>query len=165
MLPHIRRQVTLYVPTAAAVELEAVRRIVDPVQSSLIAAHVTLCREDEIQGLSGSELQRRVANERCQPIALHFGRIEVFSGHGMLLACVGGQDEFHALRRQVLGRADIRTAQPHITLAHPRNPKAAGNSLAAVAGLSSGMCITFPSVCLIEQTNMQPWRVLERIAL
>ena len=43
-----RRQLTLFVPHAEAAPIEALRATLDPVQHALIAAHVTLCREDEL---------------------------------------------------------------------------------------------------------------------
>jgi 2'-5' RNA ligase len=163
--PESRRQLSLYVPGNAAAELEAIRRVVDPVQSGLIPAHVTLCREDEIDRMSLADLEGSWSDGRLKPITLHFGRPEVFSGHGILLNCTAGQDEFQALREQVLGRTGIRTARPHITLAHPRNPKAPGNSLAVASGLRTSIPITFDAICLIEQIGGQPWQVLQSFAL
>ena len=161
----LRRQLTLFVPSNSSAELERVRRIVDPVQSGLIPAHVTLCREEEIGELSISGIAGRLSNERLKPITLHFGQPEVFSGHGILLSCVRGQDEFQALREHVLGSTDIKTPRPHITLAHPRNPKATGNSLAHASGLPTVTSITFDTVSLIEQKDREPWQVLQSFHL
>lgn len=44
----VRRQATLYLPSPCSVAVEAVRSRYNPVQAELIAAHVTLCREDEV---------------------------------------------------------------------------------------------------------------------
>ena len=71
--PTIRRQLSLYVPPDAARQLEAVRRVLDPVQSRLIPAHVTLCREDELARVSGPELESRLGDARLKPVTLHFG--------------------------------------------------------------------------------------------
>ncbi len=164
-MPATRRQLSLYVPGDAAAEIEAVRRVVDPIQSGLIPAHVTLCREDELRQLSESELLERLANPRLKPVTLRFGRPEGFSGHGILLPCVGGEGEFRSLRERLLGSTEIGKQTPHITLAHPRNPQAEGNSLAGAAGLPEGLVITFPMVRLIEQEGRQPWRVLQSFEL
>lgn len=160
-----RRQLSLYVPGPAARELEAVRRVVDPVQAGVIPAHVTLCREDELEGLSLPELQSRLSSGRLRCVTLRFGRPQAFFGHGILLACVEGQGEFQKLREQVLGRTDIRTLEAHMTLAHPRNPRAAGNSLAAAAELPEGLSITFDTIRRIEQQAGRPWQVLEQFPL
>jgi 2'-5' RNA ligase len=161
----LRRQLSLYVPSGSAAELEAVRRLVDPVQSRLIPAHVTLCREDEVGQLSVAELQSRLSNGKLKPITLQFGQSEAFSGHGILLSCTGGQDGFQALREHILGSASIRTPRPHITLAHPRNPKAPGNSLASASGLPASLSITFDTLCLIEQEGKEPWRLIQSFHL
>ncbi len=161
-MPEIRRQLSLYVPGTSATELEAVRRIVDPVQSGLIPAHVTLCREDEIDALSSAELSRRLAG--AERITLRFGEPEVFSSHGILLPCIGGTAEFQALRECILGSPAIRRQEAHITLAHPRNPKAPGNSLSAASRVA-GLSIPFDTVRLIEQEGRDAWRVLEAFEL
>ncbi len=154
----VRRQLSLYVPERFAAGFEAVRRIVDPVQRRLIPAHVTLCREDEIARFSAAELDERLSQAGLAPITLRFSHAQVFDGHGILLNCVAGHSEFQALRERVLGSAAIRVPQPHITLAHPRNPRAPGNSLAAVAAVSGGLTIPFDAISRIEQVGQGPWR-------
>jgi len=155
-----RTQLSLYVPAGPAEALEAVRRLVDPVQSNLIPAHVTLCREDELGELSA--LSWRLGQLRAAPLTLRFGRPEVFFEHGLLLRCVEGEPAFRRLREEVLGSRDLGTLRPHLTLAHPRNPRAPGNSLAAAEGLPADLCITFPTLFLIEQVDGGPWQVRGR---
>jgi 2'-5' RNA ligase len=160
-----RRQLSLYVPGNVATELEAVRRILDPIQSRLIPAHVTLCREDELGKISGSEVQDRLANPQLRPITLRFGRPEVFFGHGVLLSCIAGEEEFRGLREQLLGSRDLRDQRPHITLAHPRNPKSPGNCLSNTSRLPEVTSITFSTLCLIEQKGSEPWKLLQTFEL
>ena len=134
----IRTQLSLFVPAASGARLEEVRLLMDPVQGRLIAAHVTL----------------------------RFGPAEVFHEHGVLLPCVGGEEEFQALRRHLLGAAgSARRQSPHLTLAHPRNPKSAHNDLRTAEALSGGLTITFPVVSLIEQEGSEPWKILEEYPL
>jgi 2'-5' RNA ligase len=156
-----RIQLSLFVPEAVSAKLEAVRRVLDPVQSSLIPAHVTLCREDELASLSLAELRSRLLQDEVASITLRFGRPEVFDGHGILLPCVGGEPEFLALRQHLLGSRQVRHHAPHITLAHPRNPKAPGNHLANAADLADPLTMTFSSIRRIEQQGSAPWQVLE----
>ena len=158
-----RRQLSLYVPREFAAAIEVVRRVVDPVQFGLIPAHVTLGREDEVENLSIAELPSRFEVER--PLVLRFGSPEVFAGHGIFWNCLDGESEYQALRERVFGRSDLRRPRPHITLAHPRNPKASGNSLAATAALAEGTEILFDAVRLIEQEGRGPWHVLEEFPL
>jgi 2'-5' RNA ligase len=160
-----RVQLTLFVPGSAAEEIEATRRLLDPVQFNLIPAHVTLCREDELEGAGYSSLEQRLCAGRAKPLTLTFGTPESFSTHGILLPCVSGEEGFQELRRLVLGAGLVRRQLPHITLAHPRNPKAFGNSLANAAALRAGIEVTFEAVCRIVQAGISPWRVVQRIEL
>jgi 2'-5' RNA ligase len=156
----VRRQLTLFVPAPYAAAIEAVRQVVDPVQHRLIAAHVTLCREDELAPLAHDELDARAGRSLAEPLVLAFGAPEPFDGHGILLPCVAGLGGFHALRRRVLGVPSPRAHRPHLTLAHPRNPVAPGNALDRAAALADLGPIPFDAVSLIEQHGHEPWRVL-----
>jgi 2'-5' RNA ligase len=157
----LRRQLSLFVPAEASAALEAVRQQVDPVQHQLIPAHVTLCRDDE----SGDETVRRLASLRHGPLTLRFGRAVRFSGHGLLLPCIEGEPAFQTLRAAVLGTAVHAQQHPHLTLAHPRNPKAPGNALESTAQLPATLTVTFSAIHLIEQRDGAPWRVLAATAL
>ena len=152
-------------PPPLASVLEAVRRLLDPEQFRLIPAHVTLCREGELNNLSSMPLASRLASPEAKPITLRFGRPESFSHHGVLLPCVAGMHEFHELRRWVLGTSSIGHQEPHITLAHPRNPRAPNNNMSNAATLPMGLAVTFTSVCLIRQEGSSPWEVLEQHSL
>ncbi|MBK9690824.1 MAG: 2'-5' RNA ligase family protein [Gemmatimonadetes bacterium] len=160
-----RVQLSLYVPPAAATILEAVRRRVDPVQARLIPAHVTLCREDELAGLAREVLAARCAEPGRAPLTLLFGRPETFHGHGIQLPCIAGEPAYHALRQRLLGGGAIRHAEPHLTLAHPRNPKVPGDTLAIAQSLPEGLSLTFDVARLIEQEPGAPWRVLAAFPL
>jgi 2'-5' RNA ligase len=162
-VPETRKQLSLYVPPEAAREIEAVRRVVDPIQSSLIPAHVTLCREDELGDLAAVRARLRAAP--FGPLTLRFGRPAASAGHGLLLECVGGEERFRALREYLLAPGRVREQRPHLTLAHPRNPKAEGNSLSNASALPELIELTFPNVYLIEQEGRRPWRPLEKYEL
>jgi 2'-5' RNA ligase len=161
----VRSQLSLYVPQSSAADIEAVRRSVDPVQSRLIPAHVTLCREDELAGLEFGVLEQRLRHGRPSALTLHFGPPERFGGHGMLLPSIGDTTGFDALRALVLGIPSPRQHTPHLTLAHPRNPRAEANSLGSAAPLRDGRSVTFDAVQLIEQVDAAPWVVLETFPL
>lgn len=159
-----RTQLSLYVPSPQAEAIDALRRVLDPVQASLIPAHVTLCREDELDGVSAADIALRLGSDTVRPIDLSFGPPRIFHGHGVLLPGAGDQSAFQSLRRVALGRDVVRTHAPHLTLAHPRHPKASGNTAANVSLAPSGLHITFTDAVLIEQTNGAKWHVLERFA-
>ncbi len=156
----MRTQLSLFVPTSAAATLEAVRRLVDPVQAALIPAHVTLCRVADLTDITPSLLQARLATESTAPLTLHFGAAVRSEAHGLLLPCVAGADAFTTLRRVVLGPDAARAGTPHLTLAHPRNPRAPGNDVAATRVIPTPLEISFCEVQWIEQdTPGQPWRI------
>lgn len=159
-----RRQLSLFVPRDAVTDIEAIRRLADPVQSRLIPAHVTLCREDEIGAIGLPDLQARLGHARG-PITLRFGPPERFGGHGILMPCIGGTEEFQSLRDLVLAVRGARPHAPHLTLAHPRNPKLPGNDLRTAAPLRSGLSVTFDAVQLIEQVDDAPWVVRGTVPL
>jgi hypothetical protein len=155
-----RRQLTLFLAGENAAAVEAVRRVVDPVQYRLIPAHVTLCREEELEGFPFEELEARLAAGPGRRVTLDFGRAESFSDHGLKLRCVAGGGEYQALRQIVLGSKEIARPRPHITLAHPRNPRAPGNSLEAALTLPPRWQVRLSWIHLIEQEGVQPWRRL-----
>jgi hypothetical protein len=161
----IRQQLSLYVPATVSTLIEAVRQLLDPVQATLIPAHVTLCREDELLEAEPMDLREKFAEAAAASVTLVFGSPEPFQEHGVLLPCVSGEPEFQALRRWALGGAHIRRQVPHITLAHPRNPRASTNNEATANLLPNGLVVTFASVSHIQQVGSQPWQVLEHYAL
>ncbi|WP_310572269.1 2'-5' RNA ligase family protein [Gemmatimonas sp.] len=160
-----RRQVTLFVPPDAGQAIEAVRARVDPLQHRLIAAHVTLCREDELAGQAEDAWRDRLIAATVAPVTLTFGAPVSFSGHGVMLPCIAGEPAFHALRVQLLGDTARRRHEPHLTLAHPRNPRAPHNVPATYADLITPISLTFTTTCLIEQSGDDAWQVLDTQAL
>jgi len=154
----LRRQLSLYVPNDQAAHIEAIRRVLDPIQHALIPAHVTLCRDEETAGLTSEAIAEALAG--AEPITLSFGRAVVFDGHGILLPCTFGAEDFANLRKRLLGADPLRTQAPHITLAHPRNPRAPDNTLTRAHELPAEYVLTFSAINLIEQAPGEPWRVL-----
>ncbi len=156
-MTEVRTQLSLYVPVTAAAALDAVRRAVDPIQRRLIPPHVTLCRDEELAGLTPSVVRARLAG--ASMVTLTFGRAERFFGHGVLLPCVEGLTAFRALRARILGSPTIREAAPHLTLAHPRNPSAVADPLAAAQVLAERLVVTLPEVHWIEQEAGGKWGI------
>jgi hypothetical protein len=165
VVPTIRRQLTLFVDEPWRTRLDALRRVLDPVQAGLIGAHVTLCREDEIETLGVDAIVSRIAAWPHGPIGLSFGEPERFGGHGVLLPCTHGSRAFHALRAWILQAEGVREHAPHLTLAHPRNPIAPGNTEQALAACPREVELHVGRVALIEQVGSAPWRVMQESTL
>lgn len=162
-LPIVRRQLSLYASGGDTAVIERLRERLDPVQFALIPAHVTLCREEDLADVDEVGLDQRLRGARR--LALRFGAAQSFSTHGILLPCIEGEAEFQALRACALGRLVTRTQSPHITLAHPRNPKAPDNRPEVAASLGAGRRCEFNRVNLIEQIAGGPWRTLRSWSL
>jgi 2'-5' RNA ligase len=156
----------MYLTGSEGEALQALRQILDPVQAGLIPAHVTLCREDEIGRMPAADIAANLQRYSARSITLRFGRPVNFGGHGLLLPCVAGAQGFDALRSQVLGTAAIRTHEPHITLAHPRNPPPANEHLTHAGSLPENLSFTLATIVLIEQAEAGlPWKVLQVLPL
>jgi hypothetical protein len=160
-----RRQLTLFVTEPWRSRLDALRQVLDPVQASLIAAHVTLCREDEIERLDTASIVGRARSWPCGPLTLFFGRPQRFGGHGALLPCEQGSDQFRQLRQWLLQDRAAREHYAHLTLAHPRNPESAGNTDAALDTCPLLPPLQFASVAVIEQYGSSPWTVIGEAVL
>ena len=160
-----RTQLSLYVPEDVRAPIEAVRALLDPVQAELIPAHVTLCREDELLNLDPNSLKLKLNAAQAISFTLTFGAPERFHEHGVLLPCVAGEAEFQALRRWLLGEAHGKHQVPHMTLAHPRNPKTSTNTMENASKLPGGLAVTFTTVSRIHQVGSTEWRLLETYKL
>src|SRR4051794_21156339 len=124
----IRRQATLYLPSAQAAAVERLRSTYNPEQQALIRAHVTLCREDEVD--DWAELADRLASLPSIAVVLSFGA-PVRSANLVYLPTVGSASSFDELRAMPLARPGraLRKHEPHITLIHPRTARARMRSL------------------------------------
>lgn len=160
-----RDQLSLFVDGPAADTLNALRARLDPVQAGLIPAHVTVCREDELQDLPalGTDALRARLHGH-PPLTLRFGPPQRFGGHGVLLPCVAGQSALDELRRCLLGRESVRPQAAHLTLAHPRNPRAPGNGdrLEDAAPVHA-LCLA--DLRWIRQSDGGPWQTIARFSL
>lgn len=156
----IRRQVTLFLndsPTA----VEYCRRTYNPVQASLIAAHVTLCREDEIADWKAFE--NRVATLDLNSLRLKFGE-PVRDGDLVLLPVITGADKYNSLRDLVLSGTGVQARQQnaHVTIIHPRNGKCTDEVFAEIRQRLEPFESTFTELSLIEQQVDGPWKTLSR---
>ncbi len=156
-----RRQLSLFLHGEAAEAIETLRRRLDPLQAALIPAHVTLCRDEETAGLTPDLLHERL--QHATALQLGFGAPQRFDGHGWLLPCIDGAEDFAALRRLVLGAMTVAPQQAHITSAHPRSPRAAANQ-GEIPG--PALRLRFEQLSLIEQVQPnQPWQCVSEVNL
>ncbi|MBX7054122.1 MAG: 2'-5' RNA ligase family protein [Pyrinomonadaceae bacterium] len=154
-----RRQATLFLRGRRPIE--DFRDRFNPEQSRLIDAHVTLCREDEVD--DWPRLSKRLRGRPPGGIDLEFGE-PVRQRDLLYLPCLGSTAAFDEVRAYLLGRS-VRKHEPHITLIHPRNGKCTDEILEMARSLIKPFSHTFVEISLIEQTAGGIWRSLERFSL
>jgi 2'-5' RNA ligase len=156
-MPHIRRQATLFLRDNATID--QLRWKFNPIQAALIAPHITLCREDEVD--DWGRLEQVLREHRQQSVTLHFGN-PLRDGNLVYLPSSGAQTEFENLRALLLDTATskARPHQAHVTIIHPRNGVCTSATFADIAASLRPFTATFEHVSLIEQIDGGPWREL-----
>lgn len=151
----MRRQASLYL--LAAPEIEALRCKFNPLQAQLIPAHVTLCREDEVD--DWKLIEERIAAMDHVEVTLHFDEPKR-DGNLVLLPAVGSTKSFDRLRFELLstGGSAPRKHSPHITLIHPRNGICSDAIFEEIAMKLKPFTATFREISLIEQSDGGVWR-------
>ena len=149
-----RRQASMYLQGVP--EIENLRVRFNPVQARLIPAHVTLCREDEVQ--DWLRLESRIQDRIPISLTLGFGRA-VRDDNLVFLPVVFGGEQFEKLRHVLLndGIAPPRKLTPHITVIHPRNGVCTDAAFDEILQRLPPFKITLREISLIEQTVGGPW--------
>ncbi len=166
MNQQIRRQLTLFVNPTDAQEIEVVRKRFNPIQQALIACHVTLCREDELENLYA--IIANLKKLEAPAISISFGPVTRFEqGKGVMLPAYGENESFHQLRSKILTGVveTIRKPEPHITLMHPRNASCTDEIFANIQKQNFPSKIAFTQISLIEQIDGGKWSVLQEFPI
>ncbi len=164
MISNIRRQLTLFVKPTDAIAIEQIRQKFNPRQFQLIKAHVTLCREDEIQDLEKVISNLLLLTQTQQDICIEFSKATRFdNGKGVFLPARNDNKEFAYLRKQTLyGLYDNPTNhEPHITLMHPRNSTCNNDIFKEIKKIVLPTKLEFKRISLIEQENDGQWKTLK----
>ncbi len=159
---HTRLQLTLFADENDSATIEHIRRTFNPEQHALIRAHVTLCREDELEPLE--KVMANLESLALAPITLHFGKPVRFSdGKGVLLPAIGNNTPFHGLRNRILNGVveTPRKHEPHLTLMHPRNATCTDAVFEKIQQADLPEQLLFSKISLIEQETGKKWRVLK----
>lgn len=161
-----RQQLTLFVPEIFSTEIEQCRKKYNPEQFQLIKAHITLCREDEIEPIEmvKANLDSLIFNS----FVLKLGNPILFSGNkGVLIPIVGNDEEFKNLRKRVLNNIteSPKDQKPHITIMHPRNSICTEFIFKEINTLKFPDKIRFSKISLIEQALGEPWNILKEYEL
>lgn len=148
--------------------IEQIRQEFNPLQFELIKAHVTLCREDEIENLEQVLSNLLLLIQTQQNIYIEFGKVARFdNGKGLFLPATNDNKQFENLRKQVLtGLIDHpRKQEAHITLMHPRNSTCTDHIFELVEKINLPAKLEFKQISLIEQENGGQWKILKNFEL
>ena len=162
----IRRQLTLFVDEKQSTAIESIRQKFNPLQYRLIRAHVTLCREDEIESIE--KVLHNLSNQLLPSIAICFNAPTRFSdGKGVFLPAMDDSHSFKTLRNLLLQgiTAAPRNHEPHITLMHPRNSTCTDDIFQQIAKTILPTMITFEKISVIEQIDQEPWKIIQEFDL
>jgi len=156
-----RQQLTLFI-THQNQTIEQVRARFNPIQHSLIPAHVTLCREDEIEQLE--QVLTNIKNIKLnRPIQIGFEAVERFeNGKGVYMPAKATNDSFHRLRKLILKgiNESPRIHLPHITLMHPRNSTCTPEIFDQIKTYPLPTVLSFNKISLIGQINGGKWEII-----
>jgi len=157
-----RRQLTLFVSANEAKNIEQIRKKYNPVQYNLIAAHITLCREDELE--NWAIIEQNLTNLQQLPITIYFDKIERFAaGKGLFIPAKTPQKAFDQLRNTILKGAieQPRKHDAHLTLMHPRNSTCTDATFNKIKIVTLPKYLVFDTITLIEQENEGVWQKLK----
>jgi len=161
---NVRRQLTLFLQDNSD-SIEKVRRKFNPEQFGLIKAHVTLCREDEIENLQ--QVLENLSSLNKPIITIEFEKPERFdSGKGVFLKATKSL-EFENLRKEILKNIieSPRLQIPHITVMHPRNSTCTDEIFEQINSEVFPSAISFNKISLIEKRNNEKWKVIKEFNL
>lgn len=156
----VRRQLTLFIENEI---IDHIRIKFNPIQHALIAAHVTLCREDELENLE--EVIKNIKSLKTNhSISITFNNVERFeNGKGVFMPGKAENINFYTLRNNIL--ESPRKHLPHITLMHPRNSTCTDSIFEEIKSYPLPTLLTFRKISLIEQKNGGIWEVLAEFPL
>ena len=157
----IRRQLTLFIDEPSG-SIEKIRAEFNPIQYQLIPAHVTLCREDEIEPIDKT-IKRIESIVLKKPIGITFGKAKRFAnGNGVYMNSIDNNNDFNNLRKLILGQSELEKTQiPHITLMHPRNSTCTNDLFEKIGNYKLPTELSFAKISLIQQINGGKWSVLQ----
>ena len=156
----VRRQLTLFIENEI---IDQIRIKFNPIQQSLIAPHVTLCREDELE-----DLEKVIVNIKAiktdNPIKIAFNEVIRFeNGKGVLIPADEENNDFHNLRNVIL--ISPRKHLPHITLMHPRNSTCSDSIFEEIKSYQLPTTLFFNKISLIEQKDGGKWKTLDEFTI
>jgi 2'-5' RNA ligase len=162
----IRRQLTLFIAEQNET-IERIRVQFNPIQYNLIAAHLTLCREDEIEPIE-KVIENIQSITKAEPLRLEFDAPERFeNGKGVFIPAKKSNAAFSELRKTILKGLNNQPREhiPHITLMHPRNSTCTDIIWEHIQKQELPGELLFDKISLIEQHNGGRWTIIEQFSM
>lgn len=153
-----RKQLTLFLRKEESEPIERIRRKYNILQFNLIASHITLCREDEIDNLV--YVLAKLSNLKFSNFEVSLGIPERFyEGKGVFIPIIDPGNHLVNLRNQILPLSKI--IEPHITIMHPRNSTCTDEIFQEILETAIPTKLTINCISLIEQEIGKKWYVLQ----
>ncbi|MEZ4802744.1 MAG: 2'-5' RNA ligase family protein [Gelidibacter sp.] len=155
-----RKQLTLFIEPINA-PIEKIRAEYNPEQFNLISAHITLCREDEIEPIE-KIIEHIKSISLKKPICMYLHPPKRFAeGKGLMIPAFDKNNEFRELRKAILGQTErFKEQLPHITLMHPRNSTCTDELFMEIKKQKLPSKLFFNKITLIEQINEGKWNII-----
>ncbi len=141
--------------------IEKIRAEFNPIQFKLIPAHVTLCRENEIEPIE-KVIENIKSFSLDNPLRIEFDKVERFdNGKGLLIPAKSENTDFNELRKSILkGLIEFPVDHhPHITLMHPRNSTCTDQIFNEITKYKLPIELSFDTISLIEESNDGQWKI------
>jgi len=138
--------------------VDVVRAKHDSKQHSIIPAHATLCRDEEVD--QWDIISPRINAIEQIEVDFTLGDPELDDGGVIFLPILDGKQAFDDLRTELLGPI-YKQGFPHITIVHPRNVVATPDMLAEIRASALPDRVVLTEVVLIEQIDGGVWNTLE----
>lgn len=162
----IRHRLVLFLNPETAASIGPIRQTYDPMQANLVAAHTTLCGENELVNME--RVLHNLSILYLPPVLIHFGPPECFADDfGLHIPESGENSGFRELRRKVL-QGVVDEPSPLKASVILIDPRSGINTRAVVAELTKTQFptdITFDECCLIRQEGSDPWEIIRRFPL
>ena len=161
-----RLHLTLFLDPMESMVIEYIRKRFNPEQFRLIPAHITLCRENELEDLT--RIKHVLETLDFEEFDLSLGEIREISAElGVWVTLLDPQGKVPQLREMILGGASPSAGNftPHITLMHPMNSKLNRQKVETIKEVELSGMIRISRISLIEQQEDQIWKTLEEYQL
>ncbi|MEM6735393.1 MAG: 2'-5' RNA ligase family protein [Bacteroidota bacterium] len=153
-----RKQLTIFINDGESEPIERIRKKFNIQQFNLIASHITLCREDEIEDLD--YVLHKLSNLKFSAFEVSLGTPKRFyEGKGVFIPVIDSSDCLENLRKQILPMSKI--IEPHITIMHPRNSTCTDEIFQEIIETTIPTKIILDRISLIEQEIGKKWNILQ----